>query len=83
VRKRGRPWLSKGSNVHRGHREWHITAEDGSTRLEWLSVIEPDFWVPPFIVPTPIRGELENQGRRFVEGVEAYARSHPISASEP
>jgi hypothetical protein len=50
-----------------GSARWTLQAQDGVTRLRFIEVFEPDFWVPPLIGPWMIEDKL-------VEEVEVTAR---------
>jgi len=55
------------SDFRYGVARWHLTAEAGHTRLYYRQVLEPDFWVPPFIGPWLIH-------RKLVREVEVTTR---------
>ena len=54
--------------------EWELEPEANGTRMTYLLVMEPDFWVPPIIGPWYLRRVLKRGGLRTINRIESLAR---------
>jgi hypothetical protein len=53
--------------------QWRITAENGSTRLQYRAELIPAFYVPPLIGPWLVKGQIRSALESGAEKLEALA----------
>lgn len=57
--------------------EWMLEPTDRGTEVTYRLVMEPDFWVPPFVGPLFLKKRFREGGRRALERIERLARGQP------
>ena len=66
--------VPEASNFRFGDAHWVLHEENGGTRLQFTTRLEPAFWVPPLIGPWIIRYKLRQEGLESVQNLEHLAR---------
>ena len=61
--------------------EWTLKSEGEGTRVHYRMVLEPDFWLPPFVGPTLLRRVLMRGGVDAVDRIEELAQAQERTAS--
>ncbi len=54
--------------------EWRLKPEAGGTHVTYRLVMQPDFWLPPFVGPAFLKHVLMHGGVHAVEHIETLAR---------
>jgi hypothetical protein len=54
--------------------EWTFEPTADGTRMTYLLIMEPDFWVPPVVGPWFLKRTLASGGERVVQRIERIAR---------
>ena len=55
---------------------WLFTAEEAGTHISFTTEVEPDFWIPGFIGPNIIKGNLKRRVERTLDNLEEAARAY-------
>jgi hypothetical protein len=63
--------------------EWMLEPTDRGTEVTYRLVMEPDFWVPPFVGPLFLKKRFREGGRRALERIERLARGEPSAVELP
>jgi len=58
--------------------EWILEPLDQGTRMKYVLIMEPKFWVPPIIGPWFIKRAIETGGLRAVQRIERMARGEAL-----
>lgn len=67
--------LPELSDVKQAETVWTLSPlTKETTRIEWSTYIEPDFWIPPLIGDSLIESGLADEGRDMINGLEKLAR---------
>ena len=69
--------LPERSDFEFAESEWVLTPVDGGTEVVYRLVIDPDFWLPPFVGPAILKKELRDGGERALYRIERLARGLP------
>ena len=70
--------LPEDSDFEYSHSEWILEPEGAGTRMKYVLVMDPKFWVPPVIGPWFIKQAVSTGGLRAVERIERMARGEPL-----
>ena len=62
--------------------EWTLSAEGEGTRVHYKMVLEPDFWLPPFVGPSLLRRVLLRGGVDAVERIEELAQEQDLAQEQ-
>lgn len=58
--------------------EWQLEPEGNGTRMKYLLIMEPNFWVPPIVGPWFLKRALEVGGLHAVRRIERMAQREQI-----
>ena len=61
------------SDFSYGRSYWHLSPESGGTVLDFKSIMEPAFWIPPFIGPWLIRKQMRDEVQEIIINIEKQA----------
>lgn len=67
---------SGDSNVSYGKSHWQLFPQQGGTRIEFNSEVEPDFWIPSFIGPALIKRALKKRVVHTLHNLELAATAY-------
>ena len=70
--------IPEHSDFDYSHSEWILEPQQGGTRMKYVLVMEPKFWVPPIIGPWFIKRAISTGGLRAVERIERMARGESL-----
>lgn len=62
------------SDYRYGRTRWRITPDNGGTRIDFMALLEPDFWIPPLIGPWLMKQTMREEAERTVLKIEQLTR---------
>lgn len=71
--------LPGSGNIRESTSTWHVEAEGDGTRVTWNLVLDPDFWIPPFIGGPLLMHYLKRLGQKSMDDIEIYVQPAPIA----
>lgn len=70
--------LPEQSDFSYSRSEWLFEPAGDGTRMTYILIMEPDFWVPPIIGPWLVKRVLSRGGLHAIERIEALAQGVPL-----
>lgn len=70
--------LPEDSDFDYSHSEWILEPAENGTRMRYVLVMEPKFWVPPVVGPWFIKRAIASGGLRAVQRIERMARGESL-----
>lgn len=65
---------SAHSDLRYGRELWHIVDEGKTTRVQYNADVVPAFWIPPLIGTAIFKHQLLSEGKKTINGVEAFIK---------
>jgi len=66
--------LPGSGNLRESTSTWHVEADAGGTQVTWRLVLDPDFWIPPFIGGPLLMHYLKRLGQKSMDDIELYVQ---------
>ena len=70
--------LPEDSDFNYSYSEWILEPDADGTRMKYVLIMDPKFWVPPIIGPWFIKRAISSGGLRAVERIERMARGESL-----
>lgn len=74
--------LPGSGDIRASTSRWHLEPDGDGTRVTWNLVLDPDFWIPPFIGGPLLIHYLRRLGQRSMDDIENYLKP-PAAAPTP
>ncbi len=67
------------SDFRSGISRWHVVTTEDGTRMDYMAVMEPDFWIPRIVGASAVKRSVKKQLKAIAKDLEKRAQQSPQS----